>query len=88
VSDPGRLSNRLPGIGAFSVETLPLESLTPADYNPRKIRKRNLEALARELREFGLVEPIVANRRPGGELVIVGGHQRLEAARALPGEGS
>jgi DNA modification methylase len=83
VRQPREISNQAPALGAFEVETLPLESLQPAAYNPRKIRKRNLEALARELREFGLVEPIVANRRPSGELVIVGGHQRLEAARAI-----
>jgi DNA modification methylase len=39
-----------------------------------------LEKLKRSMREFGLVEPLVA--RPTDHLLI-GGHQRLEAAKAL-----
>ena len=48
-------------------------------YNPRTISDHDLAALARSMHEFGIVEPIVINRRTGR---IVGGHQRVKAAEA------
>ena len=66
--------------------TLPTESLPVADlvrmgapYNPRTISDADLAALRRSLRYFGIVEPVVANKRTNR---IVGGHQRLKAAQA------
>jgi hypothetical protein len=46
-----------------------------APYNPRKIKKKNRENLASGLEEFGLLEPLVWNKRTGN---LVGGHQRLK----------
>lgn len=62
-----------------TVEELPLSSLKPASYNPRRIAPENLAALAASVGEFGLVQPIVWNRTSG---TVVGGHQRLEVLRA------
>lgn len=50
-----------------------------AGYNPRKIGEREFEALRASLRTFGTVEPAVVNRRTD---TLVGGHQRLRAAKA------
>ena len=50
-----------------------------APYNPRKISDHDLEALRRSLKFFGVVEPVVVNRRTGR---VVGGHQRVKAAEA------
>lgn len=50
-----------------------------APYNPGRISDHDLGALRRSLRAFGVVEPIVVNRRTWH---IVGGHQRVVAARA------
>lgn len=55
-------------------------SLVPADYNPRKISDKQRRALEQSLGEFGFVQPIVVNETTG---VIVGGHQRLNAALAI-----
>jgi ParB-like chromosome segregation protein Spo0J len=60
------------------VSVAELETMA-AQYNPRRISDEELTALRRSLRRFGFVEPIVANRR---SCLIVGGHQRLAAARA------
>lgn len=53
-----------------------LRKLSPAAYNPR-VRLRpgdtEYEKLSRSIDAFGLVEPIVWNKRTGN---IVGGHQR------------
>lgn len=45
-----------------------------ADYNPRKINKTAQEKLKKSIKKYGLVQPIVVNRRTGN---VVGGNQRL-----------
>lgn len=62
----------------MSMELVDIDSLKPAAYNPRRMDETTLLKLASGLREFGMVQPIVANRRGS---VVVGGHQRLRAAR-------
>lgn len=57
-----------------------IDDLIPADYNPRKITKHALEGLQNSLAVFGEMQPIVWNIRTGR---VVGGHQRLEALKAL-----
>ena len=57
-----------------------ITKLKKAEYNPRKISDENLARLTESLKEFGLVQPIVVNKRNN---VIVGGHQRLKAWEAL-----
>lgn len=56
-----------------------IADLTPAGYNPRTIGKKALKGLQASLREFGLVQPVVWNKRTG---TVVGGHQRLKALAA------
>lgn len=49
--------------------------LKHADYNPRKITKKQLESLKKAMEEFGDLSGIVFNRRTDN---IVGGHQRIK----------
>ena len=56
-----------------------IEKLKPAAYNPRHMPQEELDALVRSIEEFGLVDPIIANR--GG--AVIGGHQRLKAAQIV-----
>lgn len=68
---------------ALEVRTLPIESLTPAPYNPRKTLKPDSPAyrkLRASITEFGLVEPLVWNELTGR---VVGGHARLRILREL-----
>jgi len=61
---------------------LPIEQLIPAPYNPRVALQPGMpgyKRLARSLREFDLVQPLVWNQRTGH---VVGGHQRLEILKA------
>lgn len=60
---------------------VPIDSVVPAEYNPRSIKKEALDKLRRSIRELGLLEPIVVNIHPGRENIIVGGHQRVVAAK-------
>ena len=65
---------------ALSVEDVPLDRLRPDPANPRRISEDELDALERSLRQFGFVQPVLARREDG---VVIGGHQRLVAARRL-----
>jgi DNA modification methylase len=65
---------------ALAIEQVPLDQLRPDPANPRRIGDDELDALERSLREFGFVQPVLARRADG---VVIGGHQRLVAARRL-----
>ncbi|MEE4272306.1 MAG: DNA methyltransferase [Thermoanaerobaculales bacterium] len=57
------------------IERKPIAELVPASYNPRTISDEALSGLTASVERFGLVEPIVWNKRTGR---VVGGHQRLK----------
>lgn len=57
-----------------------IKDLHKAEYNPRKISKKELEKLKESIKTYGLVQPIVVNVR---NKHIVSGHQRIEACRQL-----
>src|SRR6266508_2237316 len=59
---------------------VPIDDLHPDPANPRKISADELDRLTRSLREFGFVQPVIARHE---DHVVVGGHQRLVAARRL-----
>src|ERR671919_1002409 len=64
----------------LEITYLPIEELRPDPANPRRIGDQELESLTRSIREFGLVDPIIARRK---DKTVIGGHQRLIAARRL-----
>ena len=55
-----------------------IEAIKPAAYNPRKIAKEQQQELCKSIRRFGLIAPILVNRKDN---VIIAGHQRTTAAR-------
>jgi DNA modification methylase len=65
---------------AMTIEQVDIEDLELDAGNPRKISDTELESLTRSIREFGLVDPILARR---ANRRVIGGHQRLLAARRL-----
>lgn len=60
-----------------------IKDLKPADYNPRKINDADFEQLKKSLEKFEAVEPAIINSFEGRENIIVGGHQRIKAAKSL-----
>jgi DNA modification methylase len=64
----------------MTIEQVPIDLLHPDPANPRRIGEDELDALERSIREFGFVEPVLARRE---DHVVIGGHQRLVAARRL-----
>jgi len=70
------------GVVQTKIRRLRLNEITPADYNPRLDLKPDdprYVALVKSMDEFGLVQPLVYNRRTK---TLVGGHQRLKVLLA------
>src|SRR5664280_2985074 len=65
---------------SLTVEQVPIDELRPDPANPRRIGDDELDALERSLRQFGFVQPVLARRE---DQTVIGGHQRLVAARRL-----
>jgi ParB-like chromosome segregation protein Spo0J len=66
----------------MQIETIALDKIQTAPYNPRADLKPGdaaYERLKRSIEEFDLVEPLVWNRRTGH---LVGGHQRLKVLKS------
>ena len=63
-----------------------INSLNPAEYNPRQISNKQYEDLKASMEKFGCVDPIIININPDRQNVVVGGHQRLRILRELGAE--
>lgn len=69
-----------PESSSLAIEHVDPSTLAPAPYNPRKMDAEARKRLERGIREFGLVDPIIARR---SDRMVIGGHQRLTSALAL-----
>ncbi|WP_303235787.1 ParB N-terminal domain-containing protein [Methanosphaera cuniculi] len=63
-------------------EKITLDEIIPSPYNPRIISEDELTKLEKNIKEFGLVDPIIINLK---NMHIIGGHQRYEVLRKLAG---
>src|SRR4051794_39676635 len=64
----------------LQITQVPIDALPPDPATPRKISAEELDRLTRSLREFGFLQPVIARHE---DHIVVGGHQRLVAARRL-----
>ena len=67
----------------MTLQTMPLEKLNPAVYNPRKDLRPGdpeYEKLKHSIETFGCVQAIVWNKRTGN---VVGGHQTLKVLKDI-----
>lgn len=62
------------------IQYIDVDSIKPADYNPRKISDLQFEELKKSIKEIGFVIPILINHKNN---TIIAGHQRTKAAKAL-----
>lgn len=67
----------------MEVKNYKIKDLKPAEYNPRKIDDEMLQQLKTSLANFNCVEPAVININPERFNIIIGGHQRIKAAKSL-----
>jgi len=75
------LSSLIPGAEDRGLLEVPVSAILPNKRQPRtEFPEEGLAALARSIREVGVLQPVVVRRRNGGfELVV--GERRLRAAR-------
>lgn len=67
----------------MKIEEIIINKLKPAKYNPRIELKKEDESYQRiksSIEEFGLVDPLVVNKR---NMTIIGGHQRYNILKDL-----
>src|SRR6266508_1603865 len=77
----GNQGGRMASIAAdLQITQVPIDGLHPDPANPRRISAEELDRLTRSLREFGFLQPVIARHE---DHIVVGGHQRLVAARRL-----
>ena len=60
-----------------------LSGLKPSGYNPRDATEQERTEVRKSLSKFGMVEPLVVNRQPKRNGILVGGHLRSEMAAEL-----
>ena len=79
-----RLVDNRPGVeDLLEGKRLPVAAIDANPQQPRKGPLEGIEELAASIREYGLLQPIVVNPRPGGRYVCIAGHRRLAAYRHL-----
>ncbi|MHB1086224.1 MAG: site-specific DNA-methyltransferase [Minisyncoccota bacterium] len=67
----------------INIVYVPVKELRPATYNPRKISPDALAHLKESITRFEMVDPVIVNSAPKRKNVVIGGHQRLRAAKEL-----
>ena len=60
-----------------------INDLISAEYNPRKLSPEQAESLEDSLKRFGFLDPVIVNKHPERENIIVGGHQRCKVWKAM-----
>jgi len=70
----------LPGETKIEIHWVKLEDLRPDPFNPRRMSEEEMEALTRSIQQFGFVDPLIVRQ---GDMTVIGGHQRMLAARRL-----
>lgn len=60
-----------------------IDKLNEAEYNPRKISKKDYQNLKDSILKFGMVDPIIVNSNENRKNVVIGGHQRLKVWKEL-----
>lgn len=67
----------------LKIEYVDIGELIDAEYNPRKATEKDFEDLRANLEKFGMLEPILVNKRKERKNVIIGGHFRVRCAKGI-----
>lgn len=57
--------------------------LKPATYNPRLMNEQQEADLTTSIKQYGFIDPIIANSNKDRLNIVIGGHQRLKIATKL-----
>jgi hypothetical protein len=63
----------------MKIESIKINKLKPAKYNPRQISTKQYNDLKKSIEKFDLVDPIIVNK----DMTVIGGHQRLKICKEL-----
>jgi DNA modification methylase len=67
----------------LKIQTVKINELNPAPYNPRKWSEDATAQLTESIRQFGMVDPILVNGAAERKNIVIGGHFRLKIAKDL-----
>lgn len=67
----------------LNIKYVPISSLHPADYNPRKWSKEAVKQLQESIKRYGVVDPLIVNSAPHRRGIVIGGHFRLSVIKEL-----
>jgi DNA modification methylase len=67
----------------FKIEYVPINSLIPAEYNPRKWDKEAEAQLKESITKYGVVDPLLVNSAESRKNIVIGGHFRLSCIKSL-----
>lgn len=70
-------------ISDIKIQHVGIDTLKPADYNPRTTSPEEHQQLKTSITRFGFVDPIICNSSPSRRGVIIGGHFRWRVAKDL-----
>jgi ParB-like chromosome segregation protein Spo0J len=73
-------TGRTPRKQPHAIVDVALDELTVAPWNPRRISEAARKRLARGIKRFGMVQPLVARHE---DHMLLGGHQRFAIAKEL-----
>lgn len=65
----------------INITYVPIESLRPSEYNPRKWDEEAKTNLKESIKRFDVVDPLLVNGSEARKNILIGGHFRLEALR-------
>src|SRR3989344_5355167 len=67
----------------LKIEYVPLSSLRPAEFNPRRWTKEATEQLTESIKRFSIVDPLLVNSNPNRKGVVIGGNFRMSIFKKL-----
>jgi ParB/RepB/Spo0J family partition protein len=67
----------------INIEYINTQLLNPAIYNPRKWTIEQKNKLIESIQEFGIIDPIIVNKHPQRDNIVIGGHFRLTVCKEL-----
>ena len=62
----------------MKIEQVKIKDIIHAEYNPRRLTDEQEKHLTDSLSRFGFVDPVIINKHPERENILVGGHQRCK----------
>lgn len=72
------------GANGVRVITLPIEAISPGEFQPREhIAPQALASLAESIRQSGLMQPVVVRPAAGGKYELIAGERRWRAIMSL-----